>query len=102
MEIALLGDRFDAQRALELGMVNRVVALNEVEIETNKLAARLAMGPTAVYGRTKSLINESFDHTLAEHLQAEQNSFVASDQGADFAEGVRAFVEKRKPIFFGK
>ena len=102
MEIALLGDRFNAQRALELGMVNRVVTLNEVEIETNKLAARLAMGPTAVYGRTKSLINESLDHTLAEHLQAEQNSFVACAQGSDFAEGVRAFVEKQKPIFFGK
>ena len=42
MEIALLGDRFDAQRALTLGLVNRVVALSEIETETNKLASRLA------------------------------------------------------------
>ncbi|MEI7513903.1 MAG: enoyl-CoA hydratase-related protein, partial [Betaproteobacteria bacterium] len=99
MEIALLGNRFDARRALELGLVNRVVALSEIETETSKLAALLAKGPTAVYGRTKHLINESLDHTLAEHLQAEQDSFVASASGIDFAEGVRAFVEKRKPVF---
>jgi len=102
MEIALLGDRFDAQRALTLGLVNRVVALSEIETETKKLASRLAKGPTAVYGRTKRLVNESYDHTLAEHLQAEQDSFVASAFGADFAEGVLAFVEKRKPVFIGR
>ena len=102
MEIALLGDRFDAHRALALGLVNRVVALSELETETTKLAARLAKGPTAVYGRTKNLINESFDHTLAEHLQAEQDSFVACACGTEFAEGVRAFVEKRKPVFVGR
>ena len=102
MEIALLGDRFDAQRALTLGLVNRVVALSEIETETNKLASRLAKGPTAVYGRTKRLVNESYDHTLAEQLQAEQDSFVACAFGADFAEGVLAFVEKRKPVFIGR
>ncbi|TSA13442.1 MAG: enoyl-CoA hydratase [Comamonadaceae bacterium] len=101
MEIALLGDRFDAQRALALGLVNRVVALSELDGATSTLATRLAKGPTAVYGRTKRLINESLDHTLAEHLQAEQDSFAASAFGADFAEGVRAFVEKRKPVFVG-
>jgi enoyl-CoA hydratase/carnithine racemase len=43
------------------------VALSEIETETKKLASRLAKGPTAVYGRTKRLVNESYDHTLAEH-----------------------------------
>ena len=102
MEIALLGDRFDARRALELGIVNRVVPLADLEMETRKLAVRLAQGPTAVYGRTKRLINESLNRSLTEQLQAEQDNFAASAASPDFAEGVRAFVDKRKPNFNGR
>lgn len=101
MEIALLGDRFDARRALELGLVNRVVPAADLAAETRKLAERLAAGPTAAYAKTKRLINESVNCTLTEQLQAEQDSFAASALTADFAEGVRAFVEKRKPRFSG-
>lgn len=102
MEIALLGDRFDAERALQLGIVNRVVPLAELEATTQSLAQRLAQGPTAVYGRTKRLINESLNRNLSEQLQAEQDSFGASAAAPDFAEGVRAFVAKRKPNFTGR
>ncbi|HUY02258.1 MAG TPA: enoyl-CoA hydratase [Rhodocyclaceae bacterium] len=102
MEIALLGERFDARRALELGLLNRVVAATELAGETRKLAERLAAGPTAVYGRTKRLINESLNHSLSEQLQAEQDCFAESAADADFAEGVRAFVAKRKPKFIGR
>jgi 2-(1,2-epoxy-1,2-dihydrophenyl)acetyl-CoA isomerase len=102
MEIALLGDRFDAARALELGLVNRVVPAAELEAETQKFAARLAAGPTAAYAKTKRLLNESIDRTLAEQLLAEQDEFAASALTEDFAEGVRAFVEKRKPEFRGR
>jgi len=101
MEIALLGDRFDAERALQLGLVNRVVPVAQRQDAAAALAARLAKGPTAVYGRTKRLINESHTHTLAEQLQAEQDSFVSSVLCADFAEGIAAFVDKRKPHFVG-
>jgi len=101
MEIALLGDRFNATRALELGLINRVVPVAELEDATTKLAVRLAKGPTAVYGRTKNLINQSLNRTLPEQLQAEQDDFVASALDADFSEGIRAFVEKRKPNFIG-
>ncbi len=101
MEIALLGDRFDARRALEWGLINRVVPLAELEAETAKLAARLAQGPTAVYGRTKRLLNASLGNDLAQQLQAEQDCFAASALSPDFAEGVRAFVDKRKPKFSG-
>lgn len=101
MEIALLGDRFDARRALELGLVNRVVAAADLGAETRKLGERLAAGPTAVYAKVKNLIGASLTRTLEEQLAAEQENFVASTLTDDFAEGVRAFVEKRKPRFTG-
>jgi 2-(1,2-epoxy-1,2-dihydrophenyl)acetyl-CoA isomerase len=101
MEIALLGDRFNAQRALELGLVNRVVPLSDLTTASQAMATRLANGPTLALGRTKRLINESLDRTLPEQLLAEQNSFAACAMTQDFARGVRAFVEKRKPGFQG-
>ena len=101
MEIALLGDRFDAARALALGLVNRVVPLAELAAETHQLAQRLASGPTAAYARTKRLLIEAGNRTLAEQLLAEQDNFAASIMTQDFAEGVRAFVAKRKADFKG-
>jgi 2-(1,2-epoxy-1,2-dihydrophenyl)acetyl-CoA isomerase len=97
MEIALLGERFDAATAQRLGLVNRVVPLASLDQETTKLAARLAAGPTAVYGRTKALLNGSLGNSLESQLQREAESFAQSASEPDFAEGIRAFVEKRKP-----
>ncbi|MCX7170867.1 MAG: enoyl-CoA hydratase-related protein [Proteobacteria bacterium] len=101
MEIALLGDRLDARRAQELGLINRVVPLSDLAAETQIIVARLAQGPTAAYGRTKRLINESFERSLTEQLLAELDCFADSAVTADFAEGVNAFVDKRKPKFIG-
>jgi len=101
MEIALLGDRFDAATAERLGLVNRVVPAAALEAETAKLAARLAAGPTAVYGRTKALLNRSLGNPLEAQLQFEAECFSQSAAEPDFAEGVRAFVEKRKARFQG-
>lgn len=101
MEIALLGERFDAATAERLGLVNRVVPAAQLETETAKLAARLAAGPTAAYGRTKALLNRSLGNPLEAQLQFEAECFSQSAAEPDFAEGVRAFVEKRKPRFRG-
>ena len=97
MEIALLGERFDATTAERLGLVNRVVPSAALEQETSKLAARLAAGPTAVYGRTKALLNGSLNASLETQLQREAEAFAQSAAEPDFAEGIRAFIEKRKP-----
>jgi 2-(1,2-epoxy-1,2-dihydrophenyl)acetyl-CoA isomerase len=102
MEIALLGERFDAVAAERLGLVNRIVPLSQFEAETAKLARRLAEGPTAAYGRTKALLNGSFDNSLEAQLEREAEFFAVGATGHDFAEGVRAFIEKRKPGFDGR
>lgn len=97
MEIALLSDRFDAAAAERLGLVNRVVPASSLDEETTRLAARLAAGPTAVYGRTKQLLNASLNSSLESQLQREAEAFARSASEPAFAEGVRAFIEKRKP-----
>jgi len=102
MEIALLSDSIDAAEALRLGLVNRVVATELLEEETLALARRLAEGPTLAYGRLKRLLRRSFDSDLAGQLAAEREAFVASTGTADFAEGVAAFFDRRKPRFEGR
>lgn len=102
LELALVTDPFDAKRAADLGLVNWVVPDAELETRTMELMNRLAHGPTAAYARTKALIGESFDRTMGEQLDAEVESFSASTKTRDFAEGVTAFVEKRKPRFEGR
>jgi 2-(1,2-epoxy-1,2-dihydrophenyl)acetyl-CoA isomerase len=102
MEIALLGDRFDAETARELGIVNWVVPTAALEEETAKLAGRLARGPSHALGETKRLLNASFDNGLEAQLAAEAEAFAGCAATADFAEGVTAFVEKRAAKFQGK
>ena len=102
MEIALLGDRFDAQAAKDMGMINFVVASDQLDAETEKLARRLASGPTHVYGNTKALFYRSLESEFESQLQAEAEYFSDCASRADFREGVTAFIEKRDPVFTGK
>ena len=99
MEVALLGERFDAAAAERLGVVNRVVPAARLQEETALLAQRLAAGPTAVYGRTKALLNGSLGATLETQLQREAESFAQCAAEPNFAEGLSAFLEKRRARF---
>ncbi|MFT4582862.1 MAG: 2-(1,2-epoxy-1,2-dihydrophenyl)acetyl-CoA isomerase [Gammaproteobacteria bacterium] len=102
MEIAMLGDRYDAQTAKDIGMINFVVPQADLEAETDKLATRLASGPTHVYGNTKRLLYRSLENEWESQLQLEGETFADCAARADFREGVTAFAEKRKAKFTGK
>lgn len=102
MEMALLSDIFDAETARALGLVNWVVPAEQLAAETAKIMRRLAGGPTFAYARTKALINQSFDTCLEAQLEAELQGFARCARTADLAEGLAAFLEKRKPVFTGK
>lgn len=102
MEIALLGDRFTAQQAADMGMINFVVPDAELQSETEQLAQRLANGPTHVYGNTKALFYKSLENEFESQLQAEAEYFSDCASRADFKEGVTAFIEKREAKFSGK
>ena len=102
MELALLGDRFGAREAERLGIVNRVVSPSRLAEETDALARRLAAGPALAYANTKRLLSASGHASLEQQLQAEAEAFADCAASEDFAEGVTAFVEKRKPRFSGR
>lgn len=101
IELALLGDTFDAKEALRLGLVNRVVPKGQLDVETDALIERLVQGPTQALGRLKKLLRSALDHDLDVHLDAEAAGFLACAATADFREGVAAFLDKRTPRFQG-
>ena len=102
MEMALLGDSVTSIEAAVMGMVNFVVPAAKLAKHTGELAARLASGPTRVYGRTKALLYRSMESEFESQLQAEAESFSDCATRPDFREGVTAFVNKRKPRFTGE
>lgn len=100
-EMAMLGDRVLAEEAVAIGLANRMVPDAELDAETEKLARRLAEGPTVAIGRTKQLLNVAAENTLQRQMQLEAEGFGACAVTDDFIDGMRSFAEKRAPVFKG-
>lgn len=101
MEMMLLGERLPADKALEWGLVNRVVPDEAVEQTAMDFARELAKGPWSLR-RIKQVAWSAADCSLEQALQNERAAQREASRSDDFAEGVRAFGEKRSPGFAGK
>ncbi|MFI5204393.1 MAG: enoyl-CoA hydratase-related protein [Flavobacteriales bacterium] len=102
--IALMftSDKISAQEAMEMGIVWKVFDEATFWDETMKLATTLANMPTRGLGLTKKLVNAGFDNNLQEQLNMEGKLQVEATHTYDYQEGVKAFLEKRKPSFKGE
>ena len=101
-ELFFLGDTIDAEQALRLGLINRVVGPEELASETRKLAERLRDGAAVSIAAAKHAVYASEHDSLEQMLQYEVEAQIRCFESEDGREGVRAFLEKRPPHFTGR
>jgi len=100
--LTLLGDRLTAEQALAYGLIYAVHEPDRLLPEAEALAARLAQMPTLAIGLTKRALQASLDSDLERQLELERALQAVAAKSHDYAEGVKAFQEKRKPKFTGR
>jgi 2-(1,2-epoxy-1,2-dihydrophenyl)acetyl-CoA isomerase len=99
LEFTFNNQPINTVQALEWGMVNQVAPEGELEEAVEKLTTSLASGPTGAYGLTKRLFNHNGLPNLEEALEFEGELQEIASRGEEHLEGVKAFLEKRKPAF---
>jgi len=102
LELLFTGDLIDAGEALRLGLVNRVVPTDDLADATRELAERLARGPTLAYGAAKAAVHASADLPFEALLDFEARNQRVVSRSDDVKEGIRSFLERRKPEFRGR
>lgn len=101
-ELFMTGETVAAERALQIGMINRVVPVDDLAVTAAMFAEKLSKAPTGSVGRIKRMLNASFSNNLVDQLALEHQCQIESGKSDDFKEGVAAFFEKRPPNFTGK
>lgn len=102
MALALLGDKVPAEQAAQWGMIWKAVDDEALMDEARAMAANLATQPTKGLALIKKAIRASSTNTLDQQLDLERDLQTIAGRTADYQEGVKAFMEKRKPTFQGK
>ena len=100
-ELFMTGETLTAERATQIGMINRVIPAGNLLEESLQIAKKLALAPTGAIGRIKQMLNASFSNDLSQQLDLEHRLQIESGKSNDFKEGVQAFFEKRHPNFTG-
>lgn len=100
--LMMTAESLTAEEACRIGMVYRVAAASDLEKETEALAQKLSAMPTKALGMIKQALNRTFDNTLEEQLQLEAELQDKAGKTGDYKEGIKAFLEKRKPEFNGR
>ena len=100
-ELMFFGEDVTAERALEMGLVNRVVPHDRLMDEAMEVAGRLAAGPTRAIGMMKGMLNKSFESDLPSALDREGSLQGIAVSTTDVVEGVTSFMQKRPPEFKG-
>lgn len=102
MEMALFGDKVPAEKALEWGMVNRIVADDALMSTAMEMAEKLATGPTIALSLARDLIWKACESDFDEAIYDERIAQRTAGRTDDFKEGVSAFLQKRPAEFKGK
>jgi 2-(1,2-epoxy-1,2-dihydrophenyl)acetyl-CoA isomerase len=102
MGLAFLADKLSAEQAVDWGLIWRCVEDDQLVEVAGQLAAQMAAGPTRGFARTKEAIYAALDNTLEQQLDLERDYQRELGFGADYREGVAAFMAKRPPQFKGK
>jgi len=101
-EMMMLGEKMTAQKGKDLGIVYRVFPDGELMDGAMELAKRMALMPTKGLGLIKKALNMSLRHDLQQQLEVERDLQGRAGRSHDNAEGINAFLEKRKPVFRGE
>ena len=96
-ELLFTGDLISAERAREIGLVNRVVAPNELENETEKIVAAVLQNAPSALANTKKLIEELWSSSVQEDVERALRHHMEARESAEAREGIAAFLEKRAP-----